>query len=506
MHGRHTMHVVVLSLPGGCYVGIRDDVLSDLSAGLLWSSARKRRACVALLVLLFGLLLTLGMLVCQRHLQSVAMQPLPFVWLSRRLGSGGYLLVALCLYAAALSTLCAMLCAMANLLPRGLKTIARLILSALLCAALARVGFGRIVQSGYPMLGALCAAAMLARVSFLERSSGDYEIYLADWLQKLAGGSFAEGMRQNIGEYNVLYQYILFVITRLPVPSLYAVKAVSFIGDAFLAGAAATLAQKDGKKSAAAFGLALLLPTVALNGGMFAQCDSLYAACALWGLALALERKPAGAACFALSLAFKLQAVFLLPVVAVLWADRKLRLSDALVFLAALAATALPALLGGKSIGALLSIYTAQTGLYTGLTYNAPSFFALMNTTGLDVYAYGNFGMALAFGACALLIACGVKQAGRLTREGYLRLALLLPLAIVFFLPRMHERYFYLADILSAVLAAKDKKAAPICALVALASLGSYWETALPLSFCALMMFAALILTLRHTQREENVI
>ena len=360
---------------------------------------------------------------------------------------------------------------------------------------------------GALLLGALCAAAMLARVSFLERSSGDYEIYLADWLQKLAGGSFAEGMRQNIGEYNVLYQYILFVITRLPVPSLYAVKAVSFIGDAFLAGAAATLAQKDGKKSAAAFGLALLLPTVALNGGMFAQCDSLSAACALWGLAHALERKSAGAAvCFALSLAFKLQAVFLLPMVAVLWADRKLRLSDALVFLAALAATALPALLGGKSIGALLSIYTAQTGLYTGLTYNAPSFFALMNTTGLDVYAYGNFGIALAFGACALLVACGVKQAGKLTREGYLRLALLLPLAIVFFLPRMHERYFYLADILSAVLAAKNKKAAPICALVALASLGSYWETALPLPFCALMMFAALILTLRHTQREENVI
>lgn len=75
--------------------------------------------------------------------------------------------------------------------------------------------------------------------------------------------------------------------------------------------------------------------------------------------------------------------------------------------------TALPALLGGKSIGALLSIYTAQTGLYTGLTYNAPSFFALMNTTGLDVYAYGNFGMALAFGVCALLVSAGVKRRGQ---------------------------------------------------------------------------------------------
>ena len=54
-----------------------------------------------------------------------------------------------------------MLCAMANLLPRGLKAGARLTLSALLCAALARVGFGRIVQSGYPILGALCAALLL---------------------------------------------------------------------------------------------------------------------------------------------------------------------------------------------------------------------------------------------------------------------------------------------------------------------------------------------------------
>lgn len=365
-------------------------------------------------------------------------------------------------------------------------------------------------EQGVPgalLLGALCAAALLARVSFLDRSSGDYDIYLADWLQKLAAGSFAEGMRQNIGEYNVLYQYILFIITRLSVPSLYAVKAVSFIGDAFLAGAAAALAQKNGKKSMAAFGLALLLPTIVLNGGMFAQCDSLYAACALWGLALALEGKPArAAACFALSLAFKLQAVFILPIVVVLWADKKLRLSDALVFLGTLVLTALPALLGGKSLGALLSIYTAQTGLYTGLTYNAPSLFALMNTTGLDVYAYGNFGMALAFGACALLTAHGVKCAGKMTREAYLHLALLLPLTVVFFLPRMHERYFYLADILGVTLAAYDKKAAPVSALIALASFGCYWETLLSLPMCALLMFAALILALGHIQRDENVI
>ena len=67
---------------------------------------------------------------------------------------------------------------------------------------------------------------------------------------------------------------------------------------------------------------------------MFAQCDSLYAACALWGLALALKGKPgASAACFALSLAFKLQSAFLLPIVIVLWAGKRLRLREALIFL-----------------------------------------------------------------------------------------------------------------------------------------------------------------------------
>lgn len=344
-------------------------------------------------------------------------------------------------------------------------------------------------------LCALCALAMLARVSFIERSSGDYDIYLADWMDKLAAGSFSEGMKANIGEYNVLYQYILFIITRLGVPALYAVKAVSFIGDAFLAGACARLA---GKRGMMAFGAVLLLPTVVLNGGMFAQCDSLYAACALWGLALGLHGKPVrSAACFALSFAFKLQSLFLLPIVAVLWAGRKLRLREALVFVMTLVLVALPALLGGKSLGSILAIYTAQTGLYTGLTYNAPSFFGLMNTTGLDVYAYGNFGMALALGAMAVLVVWGVSRAEKLTDGETVRLALLMVLLVVFLLPRMHERYFYLATPLSMALAARrGGKIAAAAAAIELATLACYWELAISLPAASLLMLLAIVLVL----------
>lgn len=344
-------------------------------------------------------------------------------------------------------------------------------------------------------LCALCALAMLARVSFIERSSGDYDIYLADWLNKLAAGSFSEGMKANIGEYNVLYQYILFVITRLPVPALYAVKAASFIGDAFLAGAAAKLAGKN--RSVPAFAAALLLPTLVLNGGMFAQCDSLYAACALWGLVFCLDEKPMpAAACFALSLSFKLQSAFILPMVIVLWAGRKLRVREALVFVMTLIAVMLPALLGGKSLGSILSIYTAQTGLYTGLTYNAPSFFGLMNTAGLDVYAYGNFGMALALGACAAVVVIGVRKAEHMSDGETMRLALLLVLLVVFLLPRMHERYFYLATPLSIALACRrGRRLIPAAALIEVATLICYWELA-PLAIASSLMLSAIVLVL----------
>lgn len=388
----------------------------------------------------------------------------------------------------------------------GAAMTARACTVLVLCLPLAAMlGFALRIgkQNGYGtmlMLGscALCALAMLARASFIERSSGDYDIYLADWIAKLASGSFAEGMRANVGEYNVLYQYILFIITRLPVPPLYAVKAVSFIGDAFLAGAAARLAAKDGKDSMLAFGAVLLLPTVVLNGGMFAQCDSLYASCALWGLALSLGRRPMrAAACFALSLSFKLQSVFILPIAIVLWAHERLKLREAFVFALTLLAVALPALAGGKGMADILSIYTGQMGLYTGLNYNAASFFGLMETSGLDMYAYGNFGMALAFGVCALLVIAGVRRGERTTDGEYVHLSLLMVLLIVFFLPRMHERYFYMASALSAAFAARrGGRAVLAAAAIELAMLATCWELAISHSTASLLMLLAIIILL----------
>ena len=128
---------------------------------LLTLSRENRRRSVALFCLLFGAMLMLGVSVCRRHMQSILLQPLPFVWLSRSLGVSGYRLVALCLYAAALSTLCAMLCAAARMLLPSRSLPVRLGLACLLSLLFAHLGFGHIVQSVYPILGAVCAGLLL---------------------------------------------------------------------------------------------------------------------------------------------------------------------------------------------------------------------------------------------------------------------------------------------------------------------------------------------------------
>ena len=146
---------------GALYGALNAAMLAGELPMLLTLSRENRRRSVALFCLIFGAMLMLGVSVCRRHMQSILLQPLPFVWLSRSLGVSGYRLVALCLYAAALSTLCAMLCAAARMLLPSRSLPVRLGLACLLSLLFAHLGFGHIIQSVYPILGAVCAGLLL---------------------------------------------------------------------------------------------------------------------------------------------------------------------------------------------------------------------------------------------------------------------------------------------------------------------------------------------------------
>ena len=108
-----------------------------------------------------------------------------------------------------------------------------------------------------------------------------------------------------------------------------------------------------------------------------------------------------------------------------------------------------PSWLAGRPVWDLLNIYLYQTSQFQLLTMNAASIYSWLPTTNQVfnlLYIPGVIaGAAVAF----MLIFLAYKSPYELSKPIILELALLTTLVIPFFLPKMHERYFYPADIIS---------------------------------------------------------
>jgi len=259
-----------------------------------------------------------------------------------------------------------------------------------------------------------------------------------------------------LGNYNIPYMYFLCLFSYLPIDDLYLIKLLSTGFDVGLAYAVMKLIGRvndDSNMKLAGFFTTLLLPTVVMNGALWAQCDSIYAALALLGLWLALDKRPVlSVLCFTLSFGFKLQAVFILPIMAVLLFTKKYKLWHLALFPAFYVALVIPAVIMGKPFIETLTLYASQTGsIGSGLNYNSPSVFALFKNVANEAAA-ANTGIIAAFLFMLLILAvCFIKRKA-LDDKTIILASALLALGIPFLLPHMHDRYFFLTDVLTVVL------------------------------------------------------
>lgn len=371
--------------------------------------------------------------------------------------------------------------------------------------------YRRIERSGgslaiYLLASAACAAMLLMRMAMIEKNTGDYDNFLMHWYAQMQPLSFAEAMRADIGNYTMPYRYFIWLITRVPLPDVYMFKFVTLIFEAALAHEVMRLSEiSRGEKSLGCsltlYFVTLALPTVVFNGAFWGQCDAIYTLFALYGLRTALEGKPYRAAAgFGLSFAFKLQAVFLFPILPVLWAMRKLRVKHALTVIGAWVAAMLPALLCGRPLAGTISIYFMQMEDTMKLVRNAPSIFQLFESSEMNPWMFSNWGIAMAMGAalvlCMLLWRCRERLTPGLLLDG----AFLMVLAVPFLLPHMHERYFFMADMLALVYFAGRFSRVYAPALVVLASFNGYlfflqfYHTFVPQVVGALAMLLVMVL------------
>ena len=322
------------------------------------------------------------------------------------------------------------------------------------------------------------AFAFFLRALCMDHVTMDYTSFLSPWVETFRENGGLKALSMSVGDYNVPYLYILALISYSRIPDLYLIKLVSILFDILLAlwGMKLTgVLTKGTARPLAAFLLLLLLPTVILNGAYWGQCDSIYGAFAVLSLYLALANRPVSSvAAIAVSFAFKLQAIFLLPVYFIFLYTRRIRPRHILVFPVTYLWVVFPAVLFGKPFWDTISVYIMQTENYSNrLTLNAPSIFSFIRGT-VNTELYSHLGILAAFLFVAALYVFLFLRRSRVDNRALFLASLLFSVGIPLLLPHMHERYFFLADVLSLILACMVPRRFFVPVLVVFASYLGY--------------------------------
>jgi hypothetical protein len=266
----------------------------------------------------------------------------------------------------------------------------------------------------------------------------DVRIFLIPWLRQIS----ETGLSVPVGNYSPPYLYLVALFSWAPLPEFVTIKLLSIVGAVWLAGCVGRLVKTLGRDPLPAAAVTLLLPTVSLNGPVLGQADTFWTGCCVLAVAEALKDRSGRVALWAgAAFAFKAQAAFLAPFCLGFIVKRRAWLAFALPPLIYFAAI-VPALLAGWPLSNLLTIYVQQAQItFLG---DAPNLWAIPRALGL--YGPGAFplGYVLAAVAAAFVV----------TRRGDpLLIALLSAALIPFLLPKMLERFFFLADVLAFALA-----------------------------------------------------
>lgn len=297
--------------------------------------------------------------------------------------------------------------------------------------------------------------AIAIRYYIFDFRSGDYGSFLNKWYEFIRTNGGYKALSHNFSDYNPPYLYLLTLFSYLPVGSLYAVKIISVVFDFVAAFFAFKLVEGKYKNETVAvfsFATILLAPTVILNGSYWGQCDIIYSAFLLASIYFLSKGKDAlSLIMYGLSISFKLQAIFLFPIFIILFLKKKLRFAGFFIIPAVFFLSVIPSVIIGRPWMDAFSIYLSQAKNYSSLTLNAPTIYQWFPQG--DFLTFSRIGLLFSAAAIFAFIFLIYKKRGDINGDIVIKISFILLSAIPFLLPRMHERYFFPADIFSIIYA-----------------------------------------------------
>ena len=303
-------------------------------------------------------------------------------------------------------------------------------------------------------LVAISVLGLIIRLFFIKFETSDYTGFLSPWFEQLKNDGGLMGMANYTGNYNYAYVTVLALLTYLPIRSLYSIKAVSILFDFGCASVGALLGKKAFSGSKRTFtliyGIVLLSPIVVINSSLWAQCDSVYTFFVLLTIYLFLCEKYSFAMfIFGIAFSFKLQAVFVLPLLILLYlVNKNFSVIHFLMIPAGIIAANIPGFIfSGKGPVGFVKTYIEQIkDPVRMLTQNFPNIYYWISAWHYDLYKkVGIVFTASVFLIVFLIIYGKVKK---IENRQIVSMALWSILCCVYFLPNMHERYGYAAELL----------------------------------------------------------
>jgi Gpi18-like mannosyltransferase len=300
------------------------------------------------------------------------------------------------------------------------------------------------------------ALGVALRLLFLPAKTIDMRSYI-QWYDYIAQHGIIPSLGGQSFGYNPPFIYLLSLatLTKSFLPEIVAIKLIPITFDLINAALVYQIVKTrfpDNNKPILAACLFWIAPTIMVNSAFWGQTDSLYMCFLLLTVLYLLKERPTAAViAFALSISVKAQGIFLAPLLGVLFFQKRIRWHTFLLVPVVYVLTFLPTVLAGRPLDSLFSTYTAQGETFKRAAMNAANFYYFIGNK--DYQTSLLIGIPLA----ALLLLTWVLIYGRKKYSFTPNLLVFTALVSValtpFLLPKMHDRYFYPADVFSLVVA-----------------------------------------------------
>jgi Gpi18-like mannosyltransferase len=308
----------------------------------------------------------------------------------------------------------------------------------------------------------------LVKITLFSNKSYDIDYFLTPWFKFLRGNGW-QAFAYPFNNYNPLYIYLMYLTSLLTDNAILGIKSLSLVFDFVFAYSVVLLVGLFSKvNSRLVYLIAFFSPAVIINSSLWGQCEVMYTSCVLFALYYIYKGKfGVGFLFYGLALSFKLQTIFIFPFFIFLMLFgfipfKKMILGVIVMVNVFLAQLIVPLIIGrpfysnmvfdNYNSEGLINIYLNQANTQKQLVlYDTPTLYQWVPNVFFEAFYPSGVLLLIGVLLTSFLVLYKLRVDVLKIRSKFLEFALFYSTLAIFLMPKMQERYFFIAHSLALV-------------------------------------------------------